>query len=70
MRKGGTPLLSHVFLIRVGLQDGSKEEDDICWVTSLCQAPAGVFHLFVLINPHNPKRKAGLAFNVMEMELP
>ena len=34
-KRGSTPLLSHVFLIRVGIQDESREEDDVCWVTSL-----------------------------------
>lgn len=31
--------LSPVFLIGAGIQDGSREEDDICWVTSPYQAP-------------------------------
>lgn len=34
-----TLLLSPVFLIGAGIQDGSREEDDVRWVTSPYQAP-------------------------------
>lgn len=45
--KRGTPVLNHVLLmvdededlVGVGISDGEREEDDICWVTSLHPAP-------------------------------